>query len=288
MKYLEWNDQIAKEFFKADQSGMRVWLSVEKELIEEIAQSNCTTSNALEDFIKAVKKGPDEINNDNSKQNNVCEKAHKIYDKWRENKDQFEYPPYIAYLALFVLAVNHKNNSEGEEFSEKSYYKPLNDLLENGSNISTPQFKQTVELWEDIERWSLEDKKSELGEFHFDIYGNHIYIGIPRYQVILTQQDVKKLPEIFQKAGWDSDSFPTEIEILQILKKYGNNKLSNRTQKRIDKGKPDFCLALSNRVLEELRDYDEDEREQTSNGHYQKRGQILICLNDIGGCPLDR
>ena len=275
MKYLEWNDRIASHFFNEAKAGQRVWLSIEEDLIKEIAQKNNTT---FEDFIEAVKKGPDEIKND-LKQNNVCKKAFKIYEKWKEDKSQFEYPPYIAYLALFVLAVNHKNNSEGEEFLERTYYPRLEALI--GENLSTQDFKKISVLWDALQDWTLENKKETWGVFHNDISGNRFYIGMPLYQVTLTKNDLEYLPKVFQKAGWDSDSFPTEIEILQILKKYGNNKLSNRTQKRIDKGKPDFCLALSNRVLGELRDYDEDEREQTSDGHYQKRGQILICLNDI-------
>ena len=59
MNYLEWNNAIAKHFFKTEQSGQRVWLSIEEDLIKEIAQENNTT---FEDFIEAVKKGPDEIN----------------------------------------------------------------------------------------------------------------------------------------------------------------------------------------------------------------------------------
>ena len=274
MKYLEWNNAIASHFFNEAKAGQRVWLSIEEDLIKEIAQKNNTT---FEDFIEAVKKGPDEIKND-LKQNNVCKKAFKIYEKWKEDKSQFEYPPYIVYLALFVLAVNHKNNSEGEEFSEKSYYKPLNDLLGNGSNISTPQFKQTVELWEDIEKWSLEDKKSELGEFHFDIYGQRIYVGIPLYQVVLSKRDQKKLPDFFWKMGWDSSSNPTDEELLQAIKE-NKNIFSRKTSKRIENNNSEVLRRLVDRVLAELEEYDENQTNATDQISEEKRGFIDLCLN---------
>ena len=272
MKYLEWNDAIASYFFNENKSGQRMWFSAEKDLIGKIAKENNTT---FEEFIKVVKLGPDEIKND-LKQNNVCKKAHKIFKKWESDKSQFKYPPYTAYLALFVLAVSHGRNNE--DFSEIAYYPRLNELI--GENLSTQDFKNIPDLWEDLEKWTLEDKQGGFGEFHLDIYGGRLYVGILYYQVVLTKEDQQHLPEIFWKMGWDSDSIPTEAEILQALKRY-KQKLSNRTQKRIEKGRLDFRSQLCNRFLEELKNYDEDQIEETSAGRHQKRGQILICLNDI-------
>lgn len=50
------------------------------------------------DFIDAMKKEAE------SAKGNLCKKALQLYKKWR--KAEYEYPPYIAYLALFALASN--------------------------------------------------------------------------------------------------------------------------------------------------------------------------------------
>ena len=267
LNYIEWNNQIAKYFFNSEKTGTRVWLSVEQELIDEIAQNNKVNPDS---FIQAVKKGPDCINR--SRQT-ICSKASAIHDDWRI-KEGFEYPPYIAYLALFVLAVNYGNS---DDFSENNYYGRLGEIVKE--NLTTTHFQKTVELWDDLESWSLKDKKSDFGEFHNDTVGKNFYVGIPSYQVVLKTEDKKNLSDIFWKVGWDSDSSPTDEEILKALK---DNKslLSNRTIKRIEKGKADFLSVLTDRVLEELRDYDEDEQgSEDTLTKSVKRGTIEICLD---------
>ena len=262
LTYLEWNNKIAKHFFNPDKSGTRVWFSVERDLIEKVAQENNTD---FEDFIKAVKKGPDSVNRPNQ---TICSKAHAIFQEWKNNNINFEYPPYISYLALFVLAVNH---GDSEDFSEGNYYGRLGDLVQE--SLSTNNFKHIPELWDDLEKWSL---NINFGEFHLDIVGQRFYVGIPQYQVVLTKEDRKHLPEIFWKMGWDSDSNPTEKEILIALK---NNKnfLSKRTSKRIEKGKSDFLSVLVDRVLEELKEYNEEINIEEGK-ESEKRGSISLCL----------
>ena len=266
LTYLDWNDKIAKHFFNPDKSGIRVWFSVERELIDEIAKKNGVN---FENFIEAVKKGPDCINRPNQ---GICSKASAIHKNWRERS--FEYPPYIAYLALFVLAVNHDGDNEG--FSENNYYGRLKDMVKE--NLTTTYFQKTVDLWDDLETWSLKDKKSNFGEFRNDTVGKKFYVGIPQYQAVLKIEDKKKLPDIFWKMGWDSDSNPTEQEILQALKKHQQS-LSNQTSNRIERGKPDFLSILTDRVLEELRDYDENEQLTEDDEASTKRGTIEICLD---------
>ena len=268
LTYIEWNNQIAKRFFNEESAGTRVWFSAEKELIDEIARKNSVD---FDHFIETVKKGPDWINRPNQ---TICGKASAVHDNWRSKKD-LDYPPYIAYLALFVLAVNH---GESDDFSENDYYGRLGDLV--NKKLTTNHFKKTADLWDDLENWSIKDKRSALGEFHNDTFGKHFYVGMPLFQVVLKTEDRQNLPDIFSKTGWDSDSCPTEAEILKALT--DNKKLlSNKTRKRIDTGAAAFLSVLTDRVLEELRDYDE-EAEQPAKGQDKesaKRGAVEICLN---------
>ena len=266
LTYLEWNDKIAGHFFNSERSGTRVWFSVERSLIEKIAQENNTN---FDDFIKAVKKAPDWVTRN---QQGVCIKARDTYKNWRKRSD-LKYPPYIAYLALFVLVVNHGDN---ENFSQNNYYGRLRDILNEPPSFGQyPSFEKMSELWDDLEKWSSEDKENQWGEFYHDIFGKHFHVGIPYYQVVLTTEDQKNLTEIFWKMGWDSDSNPTESEIITALK--GNqNLLSKRTSNRLQKGKPDFLSVLVERVLEELKEYNEIISEEDTQS--EKRGFIDLCL----------
>ena len=274
LSYLDWNNKIADHFFNQENSGKRVWFSVEKELIEEIAQSNGIDETAFNNFIEALKKGPDWINRPRQ---GICTKAYHTFERWRDQQ-QLVYPPYIAYLALFVIAANPGHE---EELSENSYYKRLRELLneQTSGNQNYPSFNKMCELWDDLEKWSLQDKKSEWGEFHTDICGSHFHVGIPYYQVVLTKKDENHLSEIFSKMGWDNDSDPIDKEIVQSLKNYGKN-LERKTQKRIENNKPEFISILCQRIREELKFYEyedsfDDNREQEGS---TKRGTIVLCL----------
>ena len=266
MTYLEWNNKIAKYFFNPDKSGIRVWFSVKRELIEKIAQENNTD---FEDFIRAVKQGPDWVTRNQQK---VCIKARDAFKDWKQKG--LEYPPYIAYLALFVLAVNH---GDSEDFSENAYYGRLRDMLnENPSTGQYPSFEKMPELWDDLAIWSSKVKEGLWGEFYHDIYGKHFHVGIPRYQVVLTTTDRNNLSEIFWKAGWNADSNPTEEEIIQTLKN-NQNSLSQRTSRRVRKGNSDFLSVLVDRILEELTEYNEETSVEKSE-ESEKRGIIALCL----------
>ncbi len=291
VSYLEWNNQIAQHFFNPGKAGTRVWFSVEQELIEKVAKQNNST---FADFIKALKKGPGWVHRDQQK---ICIKAYETFKKWRTNpalqisynhptkaqihevslEADIKYPPYIAYLALFVLAVNYRKSSN---FSENHYYGPLREILgESPATGQYPSFQKMWELWVDLEKWSLEYKNGDLGEFHFDIYGKNNHVGILYYQVVLKKEDQKNLPKIFWKMGWDSDSHPTSEEILQALR-HNKNLLSRRTSKRIEQSESDFLSRLMDRVLEELKDYNEDEvLTDDSTQESDKRGFIEICMS---------
>ena len=266
LTYLDWNNKIAQYFFKPEKIGHRIWFSVERDIIEKIATENNVS---FDNFIEMVKKGPSECIHQG--QQKICAKAYNIFKKWDRKS---EYPPYIAYLALFVLAVNH---GDSDDFSEINYYGRLRDILNEKSTLGQyPSFDKMLELWDDLEKWSLEDKKGGFGEFSNDIYGNKIHVGIPFYQVVLTDKNKNELPKIFLKMGWDSNSKPTEEETLKALK-YNKNLLSGRTVKRIENGKPEFLSILTDRVLEELREY-EEELEIEKGQESIKKGSIILCL----------
>ena len=270
MKYIEWNDKIAEYFFNPDKAGEPVLLAVERKVIEEIAEQNNTTYN---DFIAAVKQGH-ELGGTNQR-DKICATAHKTFNNPQNQKSP--YPIYIAYLALFVLAVTH---GDRDDFSAHDYYGRLRDILGEGKDTGTyPSYSKMLDLWDDLEKWSIKTKNGELGEFNLNIHGQHMHVGIPIYQVALTSEDIKSLPKIFHSMGWDSSSNPNDTEIEQALKE-NKKDFADRTEKRITSGTKDFFHVLRNRFREELMCYsDEYDTDDSIEGEEKLYGQVVLCAD---------
>src|SRR4028118_212020 len=164
MDYLKWNNSIAAHFFKNEMAGRSVHLYVTKELITHIGQESGAD---FSDFIEAIK-----IGLPGAKRKGLCVKAWETQENWLRELD---YPPYIGYLALFVLAAG----IEGD-FATHSYYPRLRKLLgEEPTTGQYPSFDRMWKLWEDLEKWSHEDKSGELGIFNSNSVGKRNHIGLP-------------------------------------------------------------------------------------------------------------
>ena len=96
MEYAEWNFAIASHFFNTNMGGKEVLLFVNEEKINDIGVSKKADVN---DFINAIKEDAEHANNI------ICKRALKLYSDWERTRS--EYPPYIGYLALFVLSLNY-------------------------------------------------------------------------------------------------------------------------------------------------------------------------------------
>ena len=94
MDYLAWNDLISKHFFNEENAGREILLYVNEELLETLGSEQ---SVGKDDFINAVKIGPSWAT-----RQGFCQKALQACADWRAKR--LEYPPYISYLAFFVLA----------------------------------------------------------------------------------------------------------------------------------------------------------------------------------------
>ncbi|GAG54463.1 unnamed protein product, partial [marine sediment metagenome] len=114
-------------------------------------------------------------------------------------------------------------------------------------------------LWDDLEKWSREEKHEELGRFVTRIRGGYRYVGLPRSQTVLSDHERKHLPNLFDEAGLDPTNAPSPELIPKILRKYGQNILENRTFKLLDSTQnEDIVLrkALIEVVLDELEEWD--------------------------------
>jgi hypothetical protein len=244
INYSQWNAKIATHFFNQGMSGRSVYLFVTEDLINSLGASEGVS---CQDFIQAAK--------NSIGTNGVCQKALSyIQDpKWRYKRQG--YPPYIGYLALFVLAAG----SEGD-FSCNAYYPRLRELLGEEAvsrPCSYPDFDKMQALWKDLEKWANVDKSGELGFFSVNITGRLVHVGIPISQTLLTERELKALPFIFAEAGLEPISPPSENYLALLLVKYGCNYLRRRTINLLGASQSDeLRQALIERIIDELSHWD--------------------------------
>jgi hypothetical protein len=241
--YLGWNDIIAKHFFHEEKACKEVLLYVNEHLIEELGSPHAV---GLNDFVQAVKDGPGWVT-----RKGFCQRALQAYLYWRRRG--LEYPPYITYLALFVLAGGTKG-----DFAPHAYYPRLRKLLGEDENAGAlPSFDKMIELWDDLEKWSTEDKHESIGRFEARIRGGWWKVGLPLSQTIISEDERKHLPVIFSEAVLDpTDSPPPEV-MLRILKQYGRSVLQKRTYSLLDNQSERVLKnALTGLVIDELEEWD--------------------------------
>jgi hypothetical protein len=276
MNYITWNDLIARKFFNEEMAGREVLLYVNEDTINQIGVE---TGADVEDFIRSVKAGPDWAT-----KSDICNKALQSHRGWRIK--HLEYPPYIVYLAFFVLAA-----TRGGDYDRHAYYPKLWDLLgEPDSSGKPPHFYSMVKLWEDLEKWCAEDKHEELGRFIARIRGGKVHVGRPLSQTLLSDDERNYLYRIFTDAELDPTDTPSDAVIRRVLLSYGKNGLENRTLKLLDGAQGDnieMVNALIDLVLNELVEWDGSVALHSKSGsdHTTSQVGLRICLelNRVSG-----
>jgi hypothetical protein len=243
MDYLEWNNAIGTRFFNPDRSGARVFLYVTNDIINEMGAPHGI---GLSEFVSEVKAGPP-WNTCQTK--GICRQALQAFSNWR--KRGLVYPPYLAYLGLFVLACQVESG-----FARHSYYPGLRLLLgEKPESGMYPRFDRLYHLWDDLALWSNQDKGGDWGIFDADIVGEWMHVGLPRAQTLLTDEERSNLPLQFAENYFDPSSPPSERELAFLLSNDSHHYLRPRTKELLrSTGKSDLPIrtALLEVILDEL------------------------------------
>ncbi len=215
MDYLSWNDMIAARLFTSEMKNRRVYLYVTPDVIRGIGK---VVNVGLPDFIAAIRKGPGWVS-----YGGICARAEQSLDGWRRHRPQLHYPPYIAYLAFFVLAAGA---GRGGEFAAHAYYPRLRKLLGEEPVAGTyAGFGEMRRLWDDLEQWTQRDRGGELGIFEAHVSSCFVHVGIPISQTILSEQERLALPAIFADGALDPTAAPSEVLLSELLLRHGQSSL---------------------------------------------------------------
>jgi hypothetical protein len=265
--FLEWNDKLAAHFFRPEMAGRQVFLFVTKDLLDELgAEAGKTWRN----FILALKgphpwQGPEYLD--------LCERAIDCAEQGRRR--DLRYPPYIAYLGLFVLAAGQDG-----DFAPNAYYPRLRALLGIRGHGMLHGFDRMGELWDDLERWANEEQGGDLGLFTSRSVGGGSHVGMPLSQTILTAQERRSLPSIFAAAQLDPTSSPSDLELRQALRTQGSHVLRPRTMSLLtgeEGGEGAFLEVLLSTAREELEHWDGHVEEAGLQPERSVYGNLRLC-----------
>lgn len=268
MDYFEWNFLLTRYYFNKDMAGREVLLYADVPTINAVGEANKV---GVEDFIKAVKIGSNWVT-----RSGLCQKALQTFYNWRGRG--FKYPPYIAYLVLFVLAAG----TEGD-FATTAYYPRLRKLLGEPEDSGQPaSFSRMLHLWNDLQKWTSEDRLETLGRFTARVRGNWIHVGLPLSQTLLTTEERSNLPVLFTENNFDPTSPPAEGVLSTAIE---NSRLVQLRTRKLLRERNDENSYLRNALLElvldELREWDgvapdlgKGDTQQTQRAH----GVVKICL----------
>lgn len=266
-RYLDWNDALAGHFFKPEMAEREVYLYVTEQLIEEIGRA---VGGTVAEFVDSVERGPPW-----STASGFCQRALQCYEGWRDR--DLPFPPYVAYLALFVLA-----GGVPGECAPNGYYPKLRKLLGYETGSQLPSFERMLDVWDDLERWSTRDRDGELGRFTARIVGGWIHVGLPLAQTLLTQEERAALPDLFTAAQLDPDHLPTDGELGRALRQHGAECFGRRTRLLIENRHDDGLYgALLDIVASELSAWGghaTTHGQMSGDERPRLRGSLRLCL----------
>lgn len=261
MKYLEWNNIIASHFFDSTKAGCEVLLYITQEEVTKLGKENFSFSSDEEswkDYCRAVKVGLRGNGMSRSFSENVrysIEEWSK-YCKWifeLKNQHPFEidgvyvtnkatsitYPIFIGFIPILIIPLTESKIG----IRANSYYDPLNDFL-HVNNISskkegTSTFAQIDPLWRQLDKWSKEYFKTDLGLFTERQFGNPNwkYVGKIFSQCLLTPKNIRDISKVFWEADIAPHSFISDKRLEAILLNYGGK-----------------CAGFSNKLMEIVRE----------------------------------
>lgn len=268
MNLLEWNDKLAAHFFRPEMAGRQVFLFVTEDILNEIAAGSGET---WQHFVWVLKgTHPWQVGNDYL---NICQRAVDCAAKgrWRERR----YPPYIAYLGLFVLAAGRAG-----DFATHAYYPRLRELLGEGGHGMLPGFDRMGELWDALEQWANFEKGGDLGLFNSRSAGAWQHVGMPLSQTILTASERRALLAIFASAQLDPTSSPSDQELCRVLRAHGGKHLRPRTMTLLRDGSEDeagFLGVLLATAREDLEHWDGHLEGDESQAARRVFGNLRLC-----------
>lgn len=214
MNYYLWNKLICQRFFNLENKGRRVYLSVTEADLEEISNDFPDLRlGGFNGFVNSIIEGPIALQEVYWK--SIHKKALQLYRLYMKpnklgsdkewislSRDRLKYPPFVGYLAFFVLAEFENINTT----SSIAYYDKVDQLLskflsyEKVLDTFYPRSLYPIDhLWDELSSWSINVVEGQYGEFVTHQRESFKYVFRAKEQALLNYSDRKKLYSVLSK-----------------------------------------------------------------------------------------
>lgn len=244
MEYLRWNAVIADCFFNKKKAGQDVLLYITKKQVAILGMEHfefATEDESWESYCDTIRRGLKY-----SRKKSFSDTLKVALDEWikfsyyifeKNNKHPFKfdgisvteerseitYPFFIAFIPALIIPLTELTSG----VRVNSYYEPLSEFLKinkiSDQKEGTSTFAKIDPIWNQLEKWSKEYCKTDLGIFTERLFGNQLwrYVGKLFSQCILTPKNIREIPKIFWEADIAPFSFISNAQLERIVIKYG-------------------------------------------------------------------
>ncbi|SNS38915.1 hypothetical protein SAMN06893096_103497 [Geodermatophilus pulveris] len=190
----QWSDALCDWFYRPELAGQPAYLFCDPSVPSMIAEANgWALPDPLADLLSAVRSrvaaseplGP------------WLRQAH----RWRR-EGRVGNPPWVAVLAVTVLAASGGGRDDGLLIHERAYYKPLRRLFGLPQGAQPPDFDNDVRmLWTFLREWLDDDLGGSRGLSTASAPKHLCNVGWALSQTVLTPAERSRLPEFFRLIG---------------------------------------------------------------------------------------
>jgi hypothetical protein len=267
--YREWNQRLAEHFFSAVHANKPVYLSLDDDILGEFtvdAEGSDSAADSLASAVRSTLGSGDVPFVDHLVQRT----------QWRKDGMNGP-PPYIALLALCVLAASRMARDAESGIETTAFYPQLNPLLNRPQFGGMPRgFEQVDDLWTDLARWLDNDLGGARGKSTAATHRFFKHIGWPISQCLLREADRRRLTEFFRAVGLEPHA---EIESSPLWTLFLNwaragSRLSDQGLRVIRNARTEVADQIAEIIK---REFDVWEGELLDS-HGRRRGGIALVL----------
>ncbi|HHK5559595.1 hypothetical protein CN975_16465 [Bacillus cereus] len=219
--YESWNNILCNYFFNEVNQNKTMYLYVNDDVIEKLGKElKLRVEDALKSLCQSI------VYYMGNNRNEIFETAYVCGRKWF-NQGMNGFPPFLAVLAINVLAATKMNTDFSEGIHGNNYYRRLRDLLQLEGSGKPKDFERCNDLWEMLVAWQ-KACNGEYGYFNIFKFGTE-YIGYARSQCLIRDNEKEIVYNFFQWAGLRPRESITNHQLEEQLEMYlykKNNRLS--------------------------------------------------------------
>ena len=219
--YELWNAAVEAEFFDGTWDGRPVYIDMEDDVVERLANLVGATGDPRDAFEKAVRPTvylPDESGG------SLLDLHVRRLSRWRMTRDTSP-PPCLAMLAFFVLAAEGMRGDE--RFRANNYYARLAQCFgvdpvkapAKKDRIAEGFRRNSVSLWHALNSW-LADHDGALGTPTAYAFDWRSYVGVPISQALLREDERLELRKMFVEFRLDPGQELAASDMLRLLKEW--------------------------------------------------------------------